>query len=121
MKKLTLILSFALFFLAATVQAGNVNIIQYALNAGSTVTYQTAFTSIPVTINSIYACDASGQVVKVAQGPAGFESDLFVIPTSSCALFTVNPYLPAGTRLSIKATGVTAGPTTGTNSLSILP
>lgn len=110
----------ALFMFAFTAFAGNVSVYDYTVTAGSTSSYSTLISSTPITVSQIYVCDTSGKISKIAVGAAASEVDLFTSPVSACAIIPVNPYLVAGSRLSIKSGGSVAI-TTGANSLSLLP
>jgi uncharacterized iron-regulated membrane protein len=91
--------------------------------SGSTVVYSVSVKSTPINTNSIYACDTSGKLMKLASGSTLAATDLFWLPVSGCQMFTLNPVLPAGTQLSLKGGQTTSAgvPTTGYNSLSFFP
>lgn len=118
-----ILLAIAMFF-SCFAYAGNVIITQYTVTNATSTAYLQATAATPITVTQMYVCDTSGQLVKVAAGASGSEVDLFSAPVSGCALFPVNPYLVAGSRISLKSTGlslVSGGASTGYNSISLLP
>lgn len=100
---------------------GNVSINSYVTANASTLTYLSLFASTPLTVKQAYVCDSSGSVTVLAVGPAGSEVPLATLPTSACVLLPFAPYIPAGSRISIKS-GLTTGLITqGFGSVSLLP
>ncbi len=119
MRKVLSFTMIACLLVAFAAYAGNVSVNSYAVNSGSTTAYLQVIASTPITVSQMYVCDTSGQIIKIASGASGSEVDLFTAPVSGCAVFPVNPYLVAGSRLSIKSGSSTAS--TGYNSISLLP
>lgn len=115
------------FLINAFAHAGNVSVQNYGVTNGSSTAYQVQIASTPITVSQVYICDTSGSVIKLAAGnPANNlvqPTDLVTFPVSGCALVPINPYLPAGSSLSIKSSSGSnnGGATTGYNSISLLP
>jgi hypothetical protein len=124
--KLLVALIFALFAVPAF-GAATTAFQAYAVTSGSTTAYTQAFASTPITFSQMFVCDSGAQPFKIAVGAAGSEQDLWsYVPISStpvCTLFPVNPYIPAGSRISFKQLCVTnsCGSTTGFNAITLLP
>lgn len=114
---------FAVFtlFSQTTVYAGNVAVTSYSTtNLVAAGSYKSVISSTPITVSQIYVCDTSGAIVKVATGSTTSATDLFTAPVSGCAIFPVNPYLPAGSQVNLAvASGSTVS--SGYNSISLLP
>lgn len=100
--------------------ASNVSFYDYTISSGSTTAYTTLLASTPVNANRIYVCDTSGKLMKIASGTTVAAVDLFWSPVSGCQMFTIEPWIPAGTQLVIKSGGTTSSgiPTSGYNALS---
>jgi hypothetical protein len=124
MKSLMLLITTIVLFTTVAF-ASNVSYLDYTVVATQPTTqaFTTEVSSTPITIANMYVCDTSGKTMIVAAGAVGSEVPLFLAPVSACANFAVNPYLVAGTRLSVKTQGTqtTNVPTTGYNSISLLP
>jgi hypothetical protein len=116
----TLLIALMTVLGSSLASAGNVSVLNYTTTSGSTTGYVQAIASTPITVSQLYICDTSGQVVKIAFGGAGSEVDAIVAPVSGCALFPVNPYLPAGSRISIRSATILPA-STGYNAISLLP
>ena len=124
--KLVVALTFVLFgiFVVANAHASNVSVTNYAVTSVNSVSYTSVVASTPITVSQIYVCDTSGQINKIAVGnPANnavTPTDLIIAPVSACALFPVNPYLPAGSSVAVKGGGI-VNPNSGALSISFLP
>jgi hypothetical protein len=126
MIKLVTALTFVLFgiFVAVSAHASNVSVTNYAVTSVNSVSYTSVIASTPITVSQIYVCDTSGQINKIAVGnPANnavAPTDILNAPVSTCALFPINPYLPAGSSVAVKGAGI-VNPTSGALSISLLP
>lgn len=94
-----------------------VNVLSYAGTNVTTSAYVELVASSPITVSRVQICDTSTKVLKIASGATSSEKDLFTVQVSGCVV--VPYYLPAGTRLSIKAVDATAS--SGYNTLSFVP
>jgi hypothetical protein len=125
--KQILFIIIALVMFASSAFAANSNVVYVdwtqGVNAGATLAYIQAYAATTQTVSSIYACDSSGAPITIGIGAAGSEVALFQVPVSACALFTVNPYVVAGTRIAMKSAGTTGAgiPSSGHTVLSLLP
>lgn len=118
MKKSWALLGF-LFFSSAALGAANttqVNVLSYSSTNVTTSAYVALVASTPISVSKLEVCDTSGKILKIASGQSGSELDLFSVQVSGCIV--VPYYLPAGSRLSIKAIDATAS--SGYNVLSFL-
>lgn len=94
-----------------------VHVLNYSSTNVTTGAYVTLIASTSDTASRIQITDSSGQVLKLAYGPAGSEVDFCSVPLSGTAL--VNYFIPPLTRISIQA--VSASATTGFNVVSLIP
>lgn len=94
-----------------------VNVLSYGSTNVSTSAYTTLFASTAISCGKIQILDSSTKILKLAIGAAGSELDICTIAVSGCII--VPYYIPAGSRISIKA--VDANATTGYNVVSLIP
>lgn len=98
------------------VNSANINVLAYASTNVGTSSYVTLFASTPINTRGFEIVDTSGQVLKLAYGPAGSEVDFAIVPVSG------QIYIPfftdAGIRISIKS--VSASATTGYNAIALI-
>lgn len=100
----------------AAVNTAQVNVLAYASTNVTTAAYVTLVASTPISVSHVEVCDTSTKLLKIASGTAGNEKDLFTVFISGCV--TLPYFIPAGTRLSIKAVDATAS--SGFNTFSFL-
>jgi hypothetical protein len=102
------------------VDSSRVLIHNYSSVNVTTSAYVELIAATGISIAHIAIEDTSGQILKLAIGPAGSEIDIagFHITTLTGSLI-LPYYIPAGTRLSIIS--VNANATTGFNVLSLIP
>ncbi len=110
----------ATLFAAKSFAAGstvNVNTLAYASTNVTTSSYVQLVAASPMSVAKLQICDTSTKLLKLAIGAASSEVDICTVNISGCVI--VPYYIPAGTRISIKA--VDANATSGYNSLSFIP
>ena len=115
MKKVWILL--AALLISTSARASNVNALSYSSTNVTTSAYVTLVSSSPITVSKIQVCDTSGKILKLAQGAASSEVDFCTIQVSGCVVVPV--FIPAGTRISIRA--IDASATSGYNTLSFVP
>lgn len=91
--------------------------LSYVATNVTTSAYTQLIASTPISISKLQILDTSGKILKIAIGEAGSEID--ICSTSVSGIVIVPYYIPAGTRISIKA--VDANATTGYNVLGLIP
>lgn len=76
----------------------------------TTSAYRQLSAALPDSVNRLYIFDSSGSALKFATGASGHEVDQFYLPPGGEPC-TIDVFLPAGARLSVKAvdTNATAG------------
>lgn len=100
------------------VDTSMVSVYSYAGGNVTTGAYVQVIASTPTSIGRLQIVDTSTKILKIAIGPSGSEKDICTTAVFSGA--TIVPYfIPAGTRISIKAIDATA--TAGYNILSLIP
>jgi hypothetical protein len=105
------------------VAANTSQVSAYSYGSGSVTTsaYTTIINSTSISCGNLQLIDTSGKIIKIAVGPAGSEVDVAVcIPsgTGANAGQVVPCYIPAGSRIAIKAIDATAS--SGYNLVSLL-
>lgn len=118
--KFILLLSLFLFgfFAHSTAVTTGINVLSYTTTNVTTSAYVVLLSSTPKTVSTIEVCDSSGQLLKFAIGATGSEVDKFTNFISGCVLIKLNPPLPAGTQLNVKA--ISASATSGFDAISFL-
>lgn len=90
----------------AAVNSAQVNVLAYASTNVTTSAYITLVASSPVSVSKLEVCDTSGQILKIAVGASGSETDIVTTTVSGCIIVPI--FLGSGVRLSIKAISATA-------------
>ena len=98
-----------------------VNILSYTSTNVTNSAYVTLFASTSVSTSHINIEDSSGQVMLLAIGDAGNETNIFGFHISTLTGPSIIPYyIPAGSRISLIA-GTSTSATTGYNVVSLIP
>ncbi len=98
-----------------------VSIINYSSTNVSNSAYVTLFASTSVSTAHINIEDSSGQVMYLAIGDAGNETNIFGFHITTLSGPSVIPYyIPAGSRIALIAATSTSA-TTGYNVVSLIP
>lgn len=91
--------------------------LSYSATNVTTSAYVTLSASTPASCSNLVIIDTSTQLLKIAMGAAGSEIDLGAFQGNGTQ-FTIPAYIPAGSRLSLKA--ISASATSGFNVVSFL-
>lgn len=92
------------------------DVLSYTTTNVTTSAYVTLAASTSVSCGHLLIVDTSAQLMKLATGAAGFEVDVCAFQGNGYPV-VVPIYIPAGTRLSLKA--ISANATSGYNTVSL--
>ena len=111
------ILALIALFVSSTAFA-EMYINSYSSTNVTTGAYVTLIASTPFDTAHIQVCDSSTHFVRLAIGAAGSEVDQFASPGPSSDCMMVTKFIPAGSRISLKA--IDANATAGYIAVSLL-
>jgi hypothetical protein len=78
--------------------------------------YVTLTSNITTSTSNLVIVDTSSELMKLAQGPVGSEVDICAFQGNGYPVNISNIYIPAGTRLALKA--ISGNATSGYNTVS---
>lgn len=103
-------------FANAAANSTQVNVLAYATTNVTTAAYVQLVAASPVAVSKLQICDTSGQILKIAIGSVGNETDVFTTTVSGCVIVPI--FIGTGVRFSIKA--ISASATTGFSVVSFV-